>query len=78
MWWRWLTILFVVSVLVNYLWEVAQAPLYKGMNNFSVVWWHCGLAVLVDGLLVLLIYAAGWAVLRRRDWFAQPGGLDTP
>ena len=71
--WRRLAILFVVSVLVNYLWEIAQAPLYKGMDDFSIVWWHCGVAALGDGLLVLLIYAAGWAVLRGRDWFEHPG-----
>jgi hypothetical protein len=71
--WRRLTILFVVSVLVNYVWEMAQAPLYKGMDDFSVVWWHCGLAALGDGLLVLLIYAVGWVVLRGQDWFTHPG-----
>ena len=71
--WRRLGILFVMSVFVNYLWEMAQAPLYEGMDDFSIVWWHCGLAALGDGLLVLLIYAAGWAVLRRQDWFAHPG-----
>ena len=73
--WQLLTILFVVSVLVNYLWEMMQAPLYVGMEDFNLMWWHCGLAALGDGLLVLLIYAAGWAVLRRRDWFVQPGGI---
>ncbi len=26
-----------------------------------------------DGLLLLLIFAAGWPVLRRRDWFVRPG-----
>lgn len=72
-WWRRLAVLFVVSVLVNYLWEIIQAPLYKGMEDFSVVWWHGGVAALGDGLLVLLIYAAGWAVLHRQDWFAHPG-----
>jgi len=24
---------------------------------------------------MLLIYTAGWAVLRQRDWFVQPGGI---
>ncbi len=52
--------LFLVAVLINYVWEIAQSPLYVGMENFNLVWWHCGLAALGDGLLVLLIYAAGW------------------
>jgi hypothetical protein len=67
--------LFVVAVLINYIWEIAQSPLYVGMEDFNLVWWHCGLAALGDGLLVLLIYVAGWAVLRRRDWFVHPGGI---
>lgn len=65
--------LFVVAVLINYVWEIVQAPLYVGMENFNLVWWHCGLAALGDGLLVLLIYGVGWGVLRRRDWFVRPG-----
>ena len=65
--------LFVIAVLVNYVWEIVQAPLYVGMESFKLVWWHCGMAALGDGLLMLLIYAVGWAVLRRWDWFAHPG-----
>ncbi len=65
--------LFVIAVLINYVWEIVQAPFYVGMKSFKLVWWHCGLAALGDGLLVLLIYAAGWAALRRRDWFVHPG-----
>lgn len=65
--------LFVIAVLVNYVWELVQAPLYVGMDSFKLVWWHCGLAALGDGLLMLLIYAAGWAVLRKWDWFVHPG-----
>ncbi len=67
--------IFAVAVLINYIWEIAQSPLYVGMESFNLVWWHCGLAAIGDGLLVLLIYAAGWAVLRRRDWFVHPGGI---
>lgn len=64
--------LFVIAVLINYVWEIAQSPLYVGMENLSLVWWHCGLAAVGDGFLVLLIYAVGWAVTRQRDWFVQP------
>jgi hypothetical protein len=35
--------------------------------------WHCFVASLGDDLLVLLIYAAGWVVLRQANWFSQPG-----
>ncbi|HEX8069284.1 MAG TPA: hypothetical protein VF546_05000 [Pyrinomonadaceae bacterium] len=35
--------------------------------------WYCLLASLGDGLLVLLIFAAGRMVLRRRNWYEHPG-----
>src|SRR6266567_6534828 len=65
--------IFVVAVLANYLWELAQAPLYAGMESFRAVWWHCFVASLGDGLLVLGIFATGWVVLRRHTWFVHPG-----
>lgn len=68
-----LVAIFVVAVLFNYLWELAQAPLYEGMQRLRIVWWHCFVASLGDGLLVLLIFAAGWMVLHRQDWFVSPG-----
>jgi len=43
------------------------------MADFRWMLWHCFAPSLGDGLLVLLIFALGWAVLRRRDWFTRPG-----
>lgn len=71
--WRMLTAIFAVAVAVNYVWELAQAPLYIGMDDFRKTWWVCLLATLGDGLLLLLIFAVGWLVLRQRDWFVRPG-----
>lgn len=68
-----ITAIFVVAVIVNYPWELAQTPLYEGMGNFRRMLWHCFAASLGDGLLVLLIFGVGWAALGRRDWYAQPG-----
>jgi hypothetical protein len=70
-----ITVVFIVAVAVNYPWELAQAPLYEGMSDFSLALWHCFMASLGDGLLVLLIFGAGWAALRRSDWFVNPGRL---
>ena len=66
-------ILFAVAVIFNYPWEVAQAPLYTGMDNMNAPWWHCFVASLGDGALVLLIFAVGWLALRRSNWFKRPG-----
>jgi hypothetical protein len=65
--------IFVVAVLTNYVWELAQAPLYVGMASFRAAWWPCFVASLGDGLLVLGIFATGWLVLRRHTWFVHPG-----
>jgi len=68
-----LAAIFVVAVLINYLWELAQAPLYVGLEDFWTTLWHCFVASLGDGLLVLGIFAVGWVVLRRQTWFVAPG-----
>ena len=65
--------LFAVAVVINYPWELAQSRLYKGVEDFSVAWWHCGIAALGDGILVLLIHAVGLGVFRKKDWFGHPG-----
>ena len=72
MWWT-LAALFVIAVAFNYVWVLAQSPLYAGMDDFSRMWRHCFVPSLGDGLLVLLIFATGWIVLRQRDWFVRPG-----
>jgi hypothetical protein len=66
--------IFVVAVLLKYLWELAQAPLYLGMEDYNAgVFWHCLVASLGDAIMVLLIVAAGWITLRQPDWFVRPG-----
>ena len=65
--------IFVAAVIVNYLWELVQTPLYEGMDDFSRMLWHCLVASLGDGLLVLLIFGVGWLMTGRRDWFISPG-----
>jgi hypothetical protein len=64
--------IFVVAVFFNYPWELAQSPLYVGMTSFRTAWWHCFIASVGDGFLVLLIFVVGWVVLGRREWFAHP------
>ena len=71
---RTLGLVFIVAVLVNYAWELAQASLYVGLERYTAgVFWHCFVASLGDGVMVLLIVAAGWIMLKRIDWFERPG-----
>ena len=51
-----------------------SGPLYVGLERYSAaVLWHCFVASMGDGVMVLLIYLAGWIMLRRLDWFEHPG-----
>lgn len=68
---RWLFLIFALAVIVNYIWELAQTPLYTGIE-FPGALWHCFVASLGDGLLVLFIYAAVAAVMRSPDWYLRP------
>jgi hypothetical protein len=69
---RGLVLIFVVAVTVNYAWELAQTPLYAGVD-FSGAAWHCFVASLGDGVLLLFIYAAVALATRSLDWYMHPG-----
>jgi len=64
--------IFVAAVAVNYPWELAQSPLYVQPGGGGAMVWHCGLASVGDGVMVLLIVVAGRLLLRRGDWFVRP------
>lgn len=65
--------IFVIAVLLNYVWEVAHAPLYAGDGSFAVRVVHCIVPSLGDGIIVLAIFGIGCLVLRRWDWPDRPG-----
>lgn len=71
--WGDLASIFVVAAIVNYAWELARSPLYARPQEGPTRLWHCGLASLGDGVMVLLILAAGWLVLGRHDCFERSG-----
>ena len=63
---------FAIAVPLNFLWEVAQSPLYASLPPFPARVWHCLAASLGDGLLIVLLWITGWSVFRRPDWFRRP------
>ena len=71
---RTILLIYAIAVLLNYVWELAESPLYVGIGQLQNIWWHCGIAAIGDGFLVLIIYLAGWLVFRdpycfgRLDW----------
>ncbi|MDI1237400.1 MAG: hypothetical protein PSV26_07950 [Polaromonas sp.] len=68
-----LAALLVISVLLNFPWEVAQMPLYVEEGSWFEFALHCIIPSLGDGLIVMLIFGVGWAVRGRSDWTDQPG-----
>lgn len=68
-----LVVLFSVSVGLNYLWELAQSPLYTGMPAYPSLWWRCFLAGVGDGAMIAIIQTVGWLCTGRAHWFAKPG-----
>jgi hypothetical protein len=67
--------LFVVSVGVNYVWEMAQMPLYQDMPFDTLrSWLLCFRASLGDGVIILAIWTIGFLVFRERYWFTPGQG----
>jgi hypothetical protein len=67
---RSLLTLFGIAAGINFVWEMAQMPLYQDMpfdELFS--WWLCFRASIGDGVIVLAIWAIGAALYRRFAWF---------
>lgn len=60
---------FVLAIPLNFAWELAQSGLYAGADQWPSRWWHCFVASLGDGILVLVIYAVGALIAGRIDWF---------
>lgn len=71
---RRLLLIFVLAVAFNYAWELAQTPLYAGVE-FPGAIWHCFVASLGDGVLVLFIFAGVASVVRAADWYLQPTAI---
>ena len=67
-----ITSLFVISVPLNFVWELAQMPLYVEDGKLLEFAAHCIVPSLGDGVIVLIIFGMGWWVLRRADWFVRP------
>lgn len=68
-----LVMLFGLSVGLNYVWELAQSPLYTGVPTSVSAWWHCFVASVGDGVMIVIIQLFGWLRFGRIDWFANPG-----
>ena len=71
--WRIPATVYVLGVLLNYPWELAQAGLFATGSHRGPIIVHCFVSALGDGLMLLLLYAVGGLILGRRDWFLRLG-----
>jgi hypothetical protein len=69
---RTMSTLLVISVPLNFIWEVAQMPLYVKDGKLLEFAAHCIIPSVGDGVIVLMIYGVGLAAWRRVDWFVRP------
>ena len=76
---RFLLRLFIVAVGINFIWEMAQMPLYRNMPfDDPQSWWFCFRASLGDGVIVMIIWAIGAALFRAYHWYRPLGRLGAP
>ena len=66
----------IFALLLNFAWEILQAPLYAGMADMphAQVTRACLQATAGDAVLMLLAYGAVAAVARSRRWIVAAGG----
>ncbi len=65
---RYLLITLVLSLLLNLAWEVIQMPLYKDASFDIQAIAFCGLAAVVDAIMVLLIYFVLALIYKEPLW----------
>ena len=68
---KYVVYLYMYATVFNYPWELAQGPLFVGMDNIKFAWVHCFGSALGDGVVTLIIYLFGCALHRSWDWSFQ-------
>jgi hypothetical protein len=59
------------AVILNFPWEMAQAPLYEPMGTLWEATRRCFSASLGDGVMVVLVVLAGKVAFRSITWFVD-------
>ena len=70
---RRLVALFIGGAVLGLLWERVQFPFFVHEGGASLVWSHVTFGAIADGILLLLVYLAGWLRMRDDRWHAHPG-----
>ena len=65
--------LFALAWIVNFAWEMAQAPLYASMGPFWTAIAKCFRASLGDAGIVAALWVLGAYIFESPDWFRRAG-----
>jgi hypothetical protein len=66
---KYMVLVFIWSILLNYPWEMLQMPFYMAMSfSDPVSWLLCFRASFGDGVIILGIWAFGYLIFRKYDW----------
>jgi hypothetical protein len=65
---RLLFYIFITGFLLNLFWEVVQAPLYIGYENFRNNFMMCFVASIIDAIVVLFLFSIFVAAYRNIYW----------
>ncbi len=69
---RFILRLIIWSVVINYVWEILQMPLYEGMRfSDPRTWLICFRASLGDGVIILGIWGFGLLIFHDTSWFKR-------
>ena len=66
-----LAIVFGVGVILNFVWEMAQTPLYRPMGSFGEATWRCFRASVGDSVFIIAVLFAGAFVFRSSVWIMR-------
>jgi len=61
----------VISIVLNFVWEMVQMPLYENFSFSDKTTVFCLLASLGDAIMILIIYFIGSALFKSYSWFAR-------
>lgn len=58
-----------ISIVLNFVWEMLQMPLYENFSFSGTTTVFCLLASLGDAVMILIIYFIGSALFKSYSWF---------
>ena len=70
-------IILILAILLNFVWDMAQMPLYKNMEPGLQSTIFCGVASIADGILVMLLYYSFALVYKETFWLQKHLGKRT-